>query len=49
MLGMQWLSTMGDVKCNFVELRMEFFRGKSKVVLRGAKQPAVSCLSKKKM
>ncbi|GKA21595.1 reverse transcriptase, partial [Tanacetum coccineum] len=37
-LGIQFLSTLGDIKCNFQELRMEFkFNGK-KVVLKGTKQ-----------
>ncbi|GJV53710.1 Fe(3+) dicitrate transport system permease [Tanacetum coccineum] len=37
-LGIQFLATLGDIKCNFQELRMEFkFNGK-KVVLRGTKQ-----------
>lgn len=33
-LGIQWLSTLGDMKCNFKELRMEFVYKKRKMVLR---------------
>ena len=34
-LGIQWLSTLGDMKCNFNKLRMEFVYNKRKMVLRG--------------
>lgn len=37
-LGIQWLATLGDIKCNFQDLRMEFLYQGSKVVLRGTKQ-----------
>ncbi|GJU01292.1 RNA-directed DNA polymerase like protein [Tanacetum coccineum] len=33
--GIQWLSTLGDIKCNFEELRMEFVYKSKKMVLRG--------------
>ena len=38
-LGMQWLSTLGDIKCNLKELRMEFMYNGSKVALRGTPKP----------
>ncbi|GKE83361.1 hypothetical protein Tco_1553361 [Tanacetum coccineum] len=34
-LGIQWLSTLGDIKCNFKDLRMEFVYKGKKMVLRG--------------
>ena len=40
-LGMQWLSTLGDVKWNFAELRMEFVQKGKKVVLRGSRQQSI--------
>ena len=48
-LGIQWLSTLGTIKWNFKELRMEFvFQGK-KVVLRGTNQSELSWMSGKVM
>nr|GEX52312.1 hypothetical protein [Tanacetum cinerariifolium] len=35
-LGIQWLATLGDIKCNFNQLKMEFWYDKRRMVLRGA-------------
>lgn len=48
-LGMQWLTTIGDVKWNFGELRMEFLQNDKKVVLRGMKQHGLQLVKRKKM
>ncbi|XP_071917199.1 uncharacterized protein [Coffea arabica] len=48
-LGIQWLSTIRDVKCNFADLKMEFLSGGKNMVLRGSKQGVVQYVSKKKM
>ena len=48
-LGMQWLSTIGDVKWNFAELKMEFVHRGNKVALRGSKQQATQLIPKKQM
>nr|GEV00916.1 hypothetical protein [Tanacetum cinerariifolium] len=40
-LGVQWLSTLGDIKMNFQKLRMEFKYQGRKVALRGTRK---SCL-----
>ncbi|GKD04533.1 retrotransposon-related protein, partial [Tanacetum coccineum] len=38
-LGIQWLSTLGNILFNFKELKMEFKYEGRRVVLRGAKKP----------
>ncbi|XP_071923237.1 uncharacterized protein [Coffea arabica] len=48
-LGMQWLSTLGDVKWNFADLKMEFVQRGKRVVLRGSRQHPVQVVSKKQM
>nr|XP_027126014.1 uncharacterized protein LOC113742375 [Coffea arabica] len=48
-LGMQWLTTLGDVKWNFGELRMEFMQAGHKVVLRGIKQQGLQLIRQNKM
>ncbi|GJX24364.1 reverse transcriptase [Tanacetum coccineum] len=35
-LGIEWLSTLRDIKCNFSQLKMEFWYNKRRMVLRGA-------------
>ncbi|GJX53783.1 gypsy/ty3 retroelement polyprotein [Tanacetum coccineum] len=34
-LGIQWLSTLWDIKCNFKELKMEFVYNHKKIALKG--------------
>ena len=34
-LGIQWLSTLGDIKCSFKDLEMEFVDKGTKMALRG--------------
>ncbi|GJX46228.1 glycoside hydrolase, catalytic domain-containing protein [Tanacetum coccineum] len=40
-LGIQWLSTLGNIQFNFQELRMEFKNKGRKVALRGTKKPTL--------
>ncbi|GJU07030.1 retrotransposable element Tf2 [Tanacetum coccineum] len=35
-LEIQWLATLGDIKCNFSQLKMEFVYNRRRIVLRGA-------------
>ena len=37
-LGIQWLSTLGEIMCNFEKLTMRFTVGNKKVLLRGSQQ-----------
>nr|GEX13669.1 hypothetical protein [Tanacetum cinerariifolium] len=46
-LGVQWLTTLGDIKWNFHTLRMEFtFKGK-KITLRGTQQATLQWMNGK--
>ncbi|GJZ95232.1 gypsy/ty3 retroelement polyprotein [Tanacetum coccineum] len=47
-LGIQWLATLGDIKCNFKELRMEVKYEGKKVQLRGTHKSNLVWLSDKK-
>ncbi|GJV14755.1 reverse transcriptase [Tanacetum coccineum] len=40
-LGIRWLSTLGDINCNFKELRMRFNYNGKYMTLRGATKPTV--------
>lgn len=46
-LGIQWLSILGDIKCNFKDLKMEFVYNGAKVILRGTKQEPVQWIEGK--
>ena len=48
-LEIQWLTTIGDVKWNFGELRPEFLQNGHIVVLRGMKQFGLQLIKKEKM
>lgn len=48
-LGMQWLSTLGDVLCNFLKLRMHFVHKGKKVVITGTSQPMIKWMDGKKL
>ena len=40
-LGIQWLATLRNIKCNFKELRMEFEYNNKKMLFRGTTKPPV--------
>ncbi|GJX27091.1 hypothetical protein Tco_0233387, partial [Tanacetum coccineum] len=46
-LGIQWLATLGDIKCNFSKLRMEFMYKYKKMILRGTPKAAIQWLDGK--
>ncbi|GJX04159.1 gypsy/ty3 retroelement polyprotein [Tanacetum coccineum] len=48
-LGVQWLATLGDIVCNFLQLRMEFMYQGKKIVLRGIPQPAIQWMQGKQI
>ncbi|XP_012850824.1 PREDICTED: uncharacterized protein LOC105970535 [Erythranthe guttata] len=47
-LGIHWLTTLGDIVSNYQELKMEFNYGGRKVMLRGLHQNNVKMVSNKK-
>ncbi|GJY93093.1 retrotransposable element Tf2 [Tanacetum coccineum] len=47
-LGIQWLSTLGDIKCNFKELKMRFLYNNTKVCLRGTNKSVTHWLNDRK-
>ncbi|XP_071705151.1 uncharacterized protein [Rutidosis leptorrhynchoides] len=48
-LGIQWLKTLGDIKWNFDELKMQFKYKGSKVQLRGTKKAELQLLEAKRV
>lgn len=48
-LGVQWLSTLGDIIWNFNTLKMEFIYNNQRVVLRGASTNSLKLIGKSKM
>ncbi|GJV14851.1 gypsy/ty3 retroelement polyprotein, partial [Tanacetum coccineum] len=47
-LGIQWLSTLGDIKWNFQQLKMEFLYNNNKVCLRGTNKTVTHWLDARK-
>ncbi|GJU83731.1 reverse transcriptase [Tanacetum coccineum] len=47
-LGIQWLATLGDIKCNFQELKMQFVYNNKKLCLRGSSKAEVHWLDGRK-
>jgi len=48
-LGVQWLSTLGTIKWNFKQLKMEFKQGDRQFILRGIKKSKVQLMSQEKL
>ena len=45
MLGIQWLSTLGIIKWDFKNLKMEFMQGSRHFILRGIRSGKVQLMS----
>ncbi|GJR09159.1 putative mitochondrial protein [Tanacetum coccineum] len=43
-----WLSNLGDIKCNFKELKMEFMYNQKKIALRGTHKVVVQMIDERK-
>lgn len=48
-LGIQWLSTLGTIKWNFKEMKMEFSFGGKAHILRGLEGPKVKLIHEKQL
>ncbi|GJS30434.1 reverse transcriptase [Tanacetum coccineum] len=46
-LGIQWLATLSDIKCNFSQLRMEFMYKNKRMTLRGTPKAAMHLMDRK--
>ncbi|GJT27667.1 reverse transcriptase [Tanacetum coccineum] len=44
----KWLSNLGDIKCNFKELKMEFMYNQKKIALRGTHKAVVQMIDERK-
>nr|GEV74049.1 hypothetical protein [Tanacetum cinerariifolium] len=47
-LGIQWLATLGDIKCNFKQLGMEFVHKGKNITLKGTPKPALHWMEGKR-
>nr|GEV27080.1 hypothetical protein [Tanacetum cinerariifolium] len=47
-LGIKWLATLWDIKCNFKQLRMEFVYKGKRMTLKGTPKPALQWMEGKK-
>lgn len=48
-LGIQWPSTLGNIRWNFKQRTMEFFFQGTKRILKGIQQSAIHCMNDKQM
>lgn len=48
-LGIQWLITLGDIRWNFSQLKMEFQMGTKKISLRGSQPGSFKVIADVKM
>ncbi|GJR15183.1 reverse transcriptase [Tanacetum coccineum] len=46
-LGIQWLATLSDIKCNYSQLRMEFMYKNKRITLRGTPKASMHLMDRK--